>query len=352
MSALLLLRAVTTAGLLAVADALGIEGASDDLVANSGEITYPATTDEHDGVLLQVVADARDVGGDLDLAGQPDAGDLAQRRIGLLRGGRVDARADAPALGTALKRRGVVLGYLVLAALSDQLLDRGHRVSVFHKRAFRHDVFHERAVGTTSSISVPCGATSFSGAMQAPDLRVSLPPRPPWSGVSRSRHSPEGSERQEWERLARVAVRRPRPSGHGARRPLARACPRVTGTMPKSTQRFARRQSEWRSSRRRGKWIPLSPASELKHHSGQPAGSLGYPLTASVNNGGCALDIPYPAAGAGRARAGPALSAARRTPGLRDFRPGVPACPGRAGWGVIRVRRDNHGPAHRGVACD
>src|ERR1017187_2361591 len=131
MSALLLLRAVTTAGLLAVADALGIEGASDDLVANSGEITYPATTDEHDGVLLQVVADARDVGGDLDLAGQPDAGDLAQRRIGLLRGGRVDARADAPALGTALKRRGVVLGYLVLAALSDQLLDRGHRVSVF-----------------------------------------------------------------------------------------------------------------------------------------------------------------------------------------------------------------------------
>src|SRR5260370_25158846 len=131
MSALLLLRAVTTARLLAVADALGVERTPDDLVTYSGEVPHPAATDKHDGVLLQIVADARNVGGDLDLAGQPDAGDLAQRGIGLLRGGRVDARADPPALRAALERRGVVLGYLVLAALPDQLLDRGHRVSVF-----------------------------------------------------------------------------------------------------------------------------------------------------------------------------------------------------------------------------
>src|SRR5450432_661717 len=119
MSALLLLRAVTTACLLAVADALGVERAADDLVTDPGKVSHPPAPHEHDGVLLQVVAHTRDVRGDLDLAGQPDTGDLAQRRVGLLGGGRVDARADSPALGAALKRRGVVLGYLVLAALSD-----------------------------------------------------------------------------------------------------------------------------------------------------------------------------------------------------------------------------------------
>ena len=56
-------------------------------------------------MLLQVVADAGDVGGDLDAAGQPHAGDLAQRRVRLLRGRGVDAGAHAAPLRAALERR-------------------------------------------------------------------------------------------------------------------------------------------------------------------------------------------------------------------------------------------------------
>src|SRR6202453_2211921 len=66
-----------------------------------------------------------DVLGDLDLASQPDPGDLAQGRVRLLRRGRVDTRAHAAALRALLERRRLVLRYLVLAALADQLLDRG-----------------------------------------------------------------------------------------------------------------------------------------------------------------------------------------------------------------------------------
>src|ERR1700721_1964216 len=86
-SALLLLRSVAAASLLAVADALGVQGAADDLV--------------------------------------PDTGHLAQSRVRLLRRRRVDARAHAAALRALLERRRLVLRYLVLAALPDQLLDRG-----------------------------------------------------------------------------------------------------------------------------------------------------------------------------------------------------------------------------------
>src|SRR5438309_1415157 len=126
MSALLLLGAVAAAGLLAVADALGVQRAADDLVADAGQVLHAAAAHEHHRVLLQVVADARDVGGHLDATGEADASDLAQRRVRLLRRRRVDARAHAATLRGTLQRRGLGLLDLVLAALADQLLDRGH----------------------------------------------------------------------------------------------------------------------------------------------------------------------------------------------------------------------------------
>src|SRR4051794_11928317 len=126
MSALLLLRAVPAASLLAVADALGVQRAADDLVAHAREVLHAAAAHEHHRVLLQVVADTGDVGGDLDATGEADASDLAQRRVRLLRRRRVDARADTAALRGTLQRRSLGLLDLVLAALADQLVDRGH----------------------------------------------------------------------------------------------------------------------------------------------------------------------------------------------------------------------------------
>src|SRR5207253_154378 len=76
MSALLLLRAVPAASLLAVPDALGVQRAADDLVAHAGEVLHAAAAHEHHRVLLQVVADARDVGGHLDATGEADTSDL------------------------------------------------------------------------------------------------------------------------------------------------------------------------------------------------------------------------------------------------------------------------------------
>src|SRR5579859_2999488 len=185
MSALLLLRAVAAARLLAVAHALGVQGATDDLVADPGQVPHPAAAHQHDRVLLQVVPDTRDVGGDLDLAGEPDPRHLAQGGVRLLGRGRINARAHAPALGAALQGRGRGLGYLVLAALADQLLDSGHRVSVFLLLAPGGAIFHvgPRRVARVSVL----GARPyyFKGIIDALDLLVSAPLRPPWSGVSR-----------------------------------------------------------------------------------------------------------------------------------------------------------------------
>src|SRR5262249_27713472 len=93
-----LLCAVAATSLLAVHDTRRVERAADHLVAHTGQVLHPTAAYEDDRVLLQVVADARDVRGHLDAGGEPDARDLAQRGVRLLRSRRVDAGADTPTL--------------------------------------------------------------------------------------------------------------------------------------------------------------------------------------------------------------------------------------------------------------
>src|SRR3954447_14543163 len=119
----LLLGAVAATGLLAVAHAGGVEGAPDDLVADTREVLHTTATDEHDGVLLEVVALTGDVGRDLHAAREAHAGDLAEGGVRLLGGVRVDAGAHTPPLGCALEGGGLALRGLRLPALADQLLD-------------------------------------------------------------------------------------------------------------------------------------------------------------------------------------------------------------------------------------
>src|SRR5581483_3349437 len=122
----LALGAVFRARLLAAGDADRVERAAHHVVANAGQVLYAAAADEHDRVLLQVVADARDVGGDLDPVGQAHAGNFAQRRVRLLGRLRVNAGANAALLRALLQGR---RGRLVLrpgAAQANELVKCRH----------------------------------------------------------------------------------------------------------------------------------------------------------------------------------------------------------------------------------
>src|SRR5690606_15283840 len=128
--ALLLLRAVPTARLLAVLHSLRVKGPANDLVANTRQVLHTAATDEHHRVFLQVVTLTGNVGRDLDAVAQLHTGDLAQGRVRLLGRGRVHAGAHTTTLRAPLERRRLLLCSLILAALTDQLLDRGQWTSL------------------------------------------------------------------------------------------------------------------------------------------------------------------------------------------------------------------------------
>src|SRR5690606_4106406 len=114
MSALLLLRAVAAACLLTIADTLGVQRATDDIVTDTRQVAHPAASDQHDRVLLQVVACARDVRGHLDAARQLDASHLAQRRVRLLGRRGVHTGTHATPLWAAFQGRRLGLAALRL----------------------------------------------------------------------------------------------------------------------------------------------------------------------------------------------------------------------------------------------
>src|SRR4029077_3729468 len=70
------LGAVFRTALAAGLDALGGVRAADDVIAHAGQILDPAATDQHDGMLLQIVPLAGDVAGHLETIGEAHPRDL------------------------------------------------------------------------------------------------------------------------------------------------------------------------------------------------------------------------------------------------------------------------------------
>ena len=175
------------------------------LYRTPGQVADPPAAHEHDRVLLEVVTDTGDVRGDLDAGREPHACDLAERRVRLLRGRRVDARAHASPLRRALQGRRLGLVSLGLSSVADELGDRGHARSFENFRAAnvavrdRSGGFGSRTsagaekYGIRPTIEVAArqregsqASRSSGRSRQVPSVRVQ---RERWTGDSRFRRT-------------------------------------------------------------------------------------------------------------------------------------------------------------------
>src|SRR5437016_5610399 len=115
------LGAVFRTALTAILDALGIEGAADDVVTHPRKVFDPTAADQYHRMLLQVVTLAGNVARNLVAIGEANPRDLSQCGIRLLRCGGVDPCAHAPLLRTRFHRRHFVARHLPFPRLADQL---------------------------------------------------------------------------------------------------------------------------------------------------------------------------------------------------------------------------------------
>jgi hypothetical protein len=89
------------------------------VVTDTREVLDTASADEHDGVLLEVVALARDVCIDLLGVGKTYAGHLTHSGIRLLRRGGVHTQTYAPLLRTCIQRARLRLHFDNLASFAN-----------------------------------------------------------------------------------------------------------------------------------------------------------------------------------------------------------------------------------------
>src|SRR6267143_44921 len=148
------LGAVLRPALLPPGHAGGVERAADDMVPDARQVLHATAADHHDRVLLEVVPDARDVGRHLHAVRQPHARHLAQGGVRLLRGGRVDADADAPFLRAPLHRGRLRLLPDRLATLANELVNCRHgspsagtatKLSLYNREALYCQSFSQRS---------------------------------------------------------------------------------------------------------------------------------------------------------------------------------------------------------------
>src|SRR6266478_10224 len=120
------LRSVLRSSLLTVLHARGVQRSAHDVIPHSRQILHAATAHQHDGVLLQVVADAGNISRHFNRIRQANARHFAQRRVRFLRGLRVHTNAHPPLFRAARQRRRLRLHPDRFTSHSYQLRKRRH----------------------------------------------------------------------------------------------------------------------------------------------------------------------------------------------------------------------------------
>src|SRR5919106_2200951 len=76
------LRPIFGPSLAPVLHTSGVQGPTNHMIADAGEILDASAADQDDRMFLEVVPDTRNIRGHLDAIREADTGHLAQRRIG------------------------------------------------------------------------------------------------------------------------------------------------------------------------------------------------------------------------------------------------------------------------------
>lgn len=99
------------------------------MVANAWKVTDSTATNEHDGVLLEVVSFTADVGSDFLAVRKANPGDLSECRVRLLRGHCANLQAHATTLRTGIKVPALGLHLGCSAGLADKLVNSRHAIA-------------------------------------------------------------------------------------------------------------------------------------------------------------------------------------------------------------------------------
>ncbi len=132
------LRTVLGTGLATASDTLRIQSTTDNVVTNTGKVLDTTATNQYDAVLLQVVADTRNVRSYLDTIREADTCYLTQSRVRLFRGHGTNSSAYATLL------RALQIGILLLLGVVALLQSGCGALRLKNLTAFAYELVKSR----------------------------------------------------------------------------------------------------------------------------------------------------------------------------------------------------------------
>ena len=124
------LVAVTAAGLTTITHAQSIQNTTDHLIPHTREVTNSSAANQHDRVLLQIVAFARNISSDLFAIRKSHTSHLSKSRVRLFGGYRLHLKTDATLLRAAFQQRRFAARTLLLPRFPDQLVNCRHKTQL------------------------------------------------------------------------------------------------------------------------------------------------------------------------------------------------------------------------------
>lgn len=117
---------ITASSLATVADAQRIQHTTNDFVPYPRQVANSSAANQHNGVFLQVVTFSGNVRRTFFSVGKTNTSHLSKSRVRLLRGHCLHLQANATFLRTTLKKWCLILRFLLLSRLSNQLVNCRH----------------------------------------------------------------------------------------------------------------------------------------------------------------------------------------------------------------------------------
>lgn len=123
------LRAVLRSSLTPGSHPRGIQTATHCVIPHSWKVFHTPTSNEYNGMFLQIVPLASNIRGHFHSIRQPHAGHFAKRGIRLFRRRRIHTSTYPSPLRTALQRWNAALRALSLPRFPNKLIDRCHPIT-------------------------------------------------------------------------------------------------------------------------------------------------------------------------------------------------------------------------------
>ena len=123
-----LFRSIFRTTLLPVRNPCSIKGPANNMISDTGKIFNTPSPNQHNRMLLEIMANSRNISRYLEPVRHPDTSDLSQGRVRFFRGSRIHPDTHTPPLRAASQCGAFAFFLQLFSTTPNKLINRRHEL--------------------------------------------------------------------------------------------------------------------------------------------------------------------------------------------------------------------------------